>query len=230
MKQAKVNILLAILLGFLVVLLYRAVNTGMKYMSIKEMYASSIELADQKSEIAQLSEKLDDMRLQIEAYRQAKEDETIDYEAFLRAEIESMKKMAGVVDLAGPGVIIIVSDGTRELQSLENPNNVLVHDLDIRYVVDDLRNAGAEAISINNQRILFDRTRIVCTGPTIKINDQVFAPPYVIQAIGDRKLLESAINAPGSFSEDLRAWGVYLEVYTSVHVVIPAFESVGFVH
>lgn len=85
----------------------------------------------------------------------------------------------------------------------------------------------ALAIAINGQRVVFNKSNIQCTGPTIKINDQVFAPPYIIEAVGDRKFLESAINAPGSFSESLRSWGVFVEVNTSISVTIPAYE--GFV-
>ncbi len=215
------------LLGFFMGLQYKTVSTGAKYMSIKDMYTYSIELENQQSEIDQLNQKIEEITNQVNAYQLAKEDESIDYELVLRNEIESVKALAGLTALEGPGVIIIVTDGTRELGADENPNNVLVHDIDIRALVDDLRNAGAEAISINNERVVFNKSNIQCTGPTIKVNDQVFAPPYIIQAIGDRKFLESAVNAPESYSESLRQWGLFVEVNTSVSIQIPAYQ--GFV-
>ena len=203
----------------------KTLNSGVKYLSIKDMYTYSIELESQKSEIVQLKAKAEELNKQISAYTTAKEDAEIDYEAFLVGEIENIKSAAGLTKLEGPGVVIIVTDGTRDLIEDEDPNNVLVHDLDIRAMVDDLRNAGAEAIAINGQRVVFNKSNIQCTGPTIKINDQVFAPPYIIQAIGDRKFLETAINAPGSFSSALRSWGVFVEVNTSISVTIPAYEG-----
>lgn len=225
-KQGRI-LLLTIVLGLLVAMQLRTLESSVKYLSIKDMYSVSIELESQKSELALLSTKINDLKSQISAYQTAKEDEEIDYEAFLLSEIEQTKMVAGLTKLEGPGVVIIVTDGTRELIEDENPNNILVHDIDIRAMVDDLRNAGAEAIAINGQRVIFNRSNIICAGPTIKINDQVFAPPYVIEAIGDRKFLESAINAPGSFSESLRSWGVFVEVNTSISVTIPAYD--GFV-
>ena len=218
---------LSLILGLLIAMQIKTLASGVKYLSIKDMYSQSIELESQRSELVLLNAKINDLKSQIAEYQLAKEDEEIDYEQFLVKEIENTKTIAGLTHLEGPGVVIIVTDGTRELIEDENPNNVLVHDLDIRAMVDDLRNAGAEAIAINGQRVIFNKSNILCTGPTIKINDQVFAPPYIIEAIGDRKFLESAINAPGSFSESLRSWGVFVEVNTSISVAIPAYD--GFV-
>lgn len=225
--RKKTILVLSITLGMMLALQVKTLNSGVKYLSIKDMYTYSIELESQKSEIIQLTAKAEELNKQISAYTTAKEDAEIDYEAFLVGEIENIKSAAGLTKLEGPGVVIIVTDGTRDLIEDEDPNNVLVHDLDIRAMVDDLRNAGAEAIAINGQRVVFNKSNIQCTGPTIKINEQVFAPPYIIEAIGDRKFLESAINAPGSFSSALRSWGVFVEVNTSISVTIPAYE--GFV-
>ncbi|MDN5352955.1 MAG: hypothetical protein PWQ12_1876, partial [Clostridiales bacterium] len=185
----------------------------------------SIELESHKSEIEQLNQKKDLLTAQIDAYKTAQEDEGVDYQALLTSEINETKAIAGLTALEGPGVVILVSDGTRELIGNENRNNLLVHDIDIRSVVDELRNAGAEAISINGERVIFNKSNIQCTGPTIKVNDQVFAPPYIIQAIGDGEFLESAMNAPGSFAENLRAWGLFVEVDTSVNISIPAYTG-----
>lgn len=224
-KKQSLILSLTIVLGLLMAMQVKTLESGVKYLSIKDMYSVSIELESQKSELALLSSKIEELRGQISAYQTAKEDEEIDYEAFLISEIEMTKMVAGLTKVEGPGVVIIVTDGTRELIEDENPNNILVHDIDIRAMVDDLRNAGAEAIAINGQRVIFNKSNIICAGPTIKINDQVFAPPYVIEAIGDRKFLESAINAPGSFSESLRSWGVFVEVNTSISVTIPAYDG-----
>ena len=221
----KVILVLTLLLGILIAVQFRITNAGFKYMSIKEMYANSIELDAQRAEVEQLKLKMDALKSQITTYQTANESERINFENVLSVELENTKLISGLVGVEGPGVVIIVSDGTRELNINEDPNNILVHDLDIRAMVDDLRNAGAEAIAINGQRVIFNKSEIQCTGPTIKINDQTYAPPYIITAIGDRKYLESAINAPGSYSESLRNWGVYVEVNTSININIPAFTG-----
>ncbi|MGX8797883.1 DUF881 domain-containing protein [Fusibacter sp. JL298sf-3] len=225
MTKKQTQTVLGLLLGLFVALQVKAVNSGQKYLSMKDMYALSAELESTKRELEQLTEKKADLTDEISAYTTAKEDERVDYEQFLKDEIQWLKAASGFEPLAGPGVVVIVQDGSRALSEFEDPNNLIVHDLDIRSMVDDLRNAGAEAIAINGERILFNKTKIVCTGPTIQINDKAFAPPYVIQAIGDKDFLSAAVNAPGSFGDDLRKWGVFVEVNTSVHVEIPAYEA-----
>ncbi len=224
-RLQKTAFALTVLLGILSAMQFRAVNSGYKYMSIKDLYANSIELENQKAELVQLREKADEINSKIQAFETARDDDKINYESVLDDEISNLKKAAGLTEVEGPGIVIIVSDGTRELFENEDPNILIVHDLDIRAMVDDLRNAGAEAISINGQRVIFNKSNIQCTGPTMKINDQVFAAPFIIRAIGDRKYLESAINAPGSYSETLRSWGVFVEVNTAVSVSIPAYDG-----
>lgn len=221
----KLILFLTLLLGIMIAIQYRITNAGFKYMSIKEMYANSIELDVQRAEVDQLHGKIEALETQIKAYQTANENERVNFENVLSDELENAELISGLTDVIGPGVVIIVDDGTRELNVNESPNNIMVHDLDIRAMVDDLRNAGAEAISINGQRVIFNKSNIQCTGPTIKINDQIYAPPYIITAIGDRMYLESAINAPGSYSESLRNWGVYVEVNTSISITIPAFSG-----
>jgi len=224
-KNQIVIFLLTVLLGAMIVFQIRAANSGFKYMSIRDVYANSIELEAQKAELLQLQEKSDLLKSEIAEYKTANEDERIDLEAFLKNEIERQKQISGITSVQGQGVIVIISDGTRELNENENPNSIMVHDLDVRAIVDDLRNAGAEAISINDQRVIFNLSEIECTGPTIKINDQVFAQPFIIRAIGDRKYLESAINAPGNYGETLRNWGVFIEVNTSINISIPGYTG-----
>jgi len=221
----RVLFILTLMLGMMAAIQFRITDAGIKYMSIKEMYDSAIQLDAQRAELDQLKLKVNTLKEQITTYQTANENERINFENVLSVELNHTEIIAGLTDLEGPGVVIIVEDGTRELNDNESPDNVLVHDIDIRAMVDDLRNAGAEAIAINGQRVVYNKSNIQCTGPTIKINDQVYAPPYIIKAIGDRRFLESAINAPGSYSESLRNWGIFVEVNTAISVTIPAFSG-----
>ena len=61
-------------------------------------------------------------------------------------------KITGMTEVTGPGVIITLSDGKGVATSTLNPSQLIVHDLDVLSVVNELINAGAEAISINDQR------------------------------------------------------------------------------
>lgn len=195
-----------------------------KYVSLNEIQTYTQELERESAELNQLVERVRLMTLQISEYENSKAESGGIEEAMIN-QIEKIKAFSGLKGLEGQGVIVIINDGERELNEFEDPNNVLVHNMDVQNLVDDLRYAGAEAISINDQRFVFGKTEIQCTGPTIRINDEVFAQPFIIKAIGDKHHLESAINAPGSFGQVLRQYGVFLEVYTSVNIEIPAYTG-----
>ena len=84
-------------------------------------------------------------------------------------QIQEGKKILGMTDVTGPGVIITLSDSKKDANSVLNPNELLVHDGDVLSVINELKNAGAEAISINDQRIV-PTTSISCGGNIIEIN------------------------------------------------------------
>lgn len=225
-REQKINIVILFALGGLIIgMLFQVIGETDKYISPNQKYKMALEIEALKTENQVLQERIMDYEKQITARVIALEDIRIDYESLLIDKLGEMKSLAGSTTLEGEGVVVFVSDGNRELQSNENPNNLVVHDIDIRGMLDELRFSGAEAISVNDQRVLLEYSSIKCVGPTIRINDRIFAAPYVIKAIGDRKLLEASINSPQSFTQVLRGWGLEIEVNTAVNVNIPAYEQ-----
>ena len=107
-------------------------------------------------------------------------------------ELEELKYKTGLTDVKGRGVIVTLNDA----EKLEEGDNVLerlIHDRDVLHVINELRVAGAEAISINNERLIATSEQI-CAGPTIKINSNRYAVPYEIKAIGDPEQLSKALK------------------------------------
>ncbi len=137
---------------------------------------------------------------------------------------EELKIRACLVPLEGPGLIVKMDDSTKEAKTGENPNLYLIHDDDILRVINELRAAGAEAISINNQRLV-DTSEIRCAGPTLSVNNVRSSAPYEIHAIGDRKTLENAIKMRGGVAETLKVWGIHLEVEVSNTVYVPPYKG-----
>lgn len=116
--------------------------------------------------------------------------------------------LLGLVDVEGEGVTITAKDG-QITKAADNLSDYLVHDVDLREIVSELCNAGAEAISINDQRIV-NTTCIVCAGNVISINGEKVTSPFVIKAIGNQERL-FGINRPGGYLQ-------YMKEYTSVDV------------
>jgi uncharacterized protein YlxW (UPF0749 family) len=97
------------------------------------------------------------------------------------ARAQRLAAVSGFGPVEGPGVRVTVDD---------SPSGELVVDRDLRPLVIGLWDAGAEAISINGQR-LTSRSAIRNTADAIQVNSRPLSPPYVIQAIGDPLTLEA---------------------------------------
>lgn len=221
----KLNILLfSILVGFAISLQVKNVKGEYLYVPLKVIHDYKVAIESERREMENLRKMILEKKKQIEEYEKIKQEGGVIKEA-MQKELEEQKLIGGFVDVEGPGIILVVNDGTRELYEGEDPNNVLVHDIDILNLVNDLKVAGAEAISINGQRVLAT-SEMSCAGYTIRINNQVFAQPFIIKAIGDPKTLEAALNAPGTYAQFLKEIvGLYIEVDTVLNMKIPKYSE-----
>ncbi len=115
--------------------------------------------------------------------------------------------LAGLTPVQGPGVVVTLNDSRKPLSNMPTgiaPANI-IHDTDINQVVNELKAAGAEAIAVNDQRLVATSS-IRCMGPTVFINFVPTAPPFVIKAIGNPKTLAGAMNIPGGVGTQLKAY------------------------
>ncbi len=137
---------------------------------------------------------------------------------------DDVMMFAGMTALEGPGIILTIDDSGKIAKKDNDPNLYLVHDEDILKVVNELRAAGAEAISINDQRLTAN-SEIRCAGPTISVNNVRSAPPFEIRAIGDKDNLINAINMRGGVADSLKVWGIKLDIQPSDNVWVPAYKA-----
>ena len=139
-------------------------------------------------------------------------------------QIQQGNKMIGLTEVTGPGVIITLSDSTKDASSALNASDLLVHDGDILSVINELKNAGAEAISINDQRLV-PTSSIVCGANIIEINGEKVGAPFEIKAIGLPEQL-SALSRPGGYLEILKNATVGVELKKSNNITIPKYAGV----
>jgi len=137
---------------------------------------------------------------------------------------DDIMMFAGMTALEGPGIILTIDDSGKIAKKDNDPNLYIVHDEDVLKVVNELRAAGAEAISINGQRLTAN-SEIRCAGPTISVNNVRSAPPFEIRAIGDKDNLTNAINMRGGVADSLKVWGIKLDIKPSDDVWIPAYKA-----
>ena len=138
-------------------------------------------------------------------------------------EIKQGNKILGLAEVTGPGVIVTLSDSKKDISSALDPSSLVVHDLDVLSVINELQNAGAEAISINDQRIV-PTTGIICGGNIIDINQEKVGAPFVIKAIGLPEQL-AALSRPGGYLETLKGYSIGVELKKSNNITIPKYSG-----
>lgn len=143
---------------------------------------------------------------------------------------EQIKKdniILGYTDVTGPGIIISLKDNSnlKDQSKIENIEWLLIHASDVVAVINDLRNAGAEAISINGQRVV-DRTSVYCAGNVLNVNNVKIGSPIEIKAIGEADLLYGSLNIPGGYLELMRDTGITVTVRKSQDIKIEKYEGI----
>ena len=137
--------------------------------------------------------------------------------------------LLGLTTLEGKGIEFTVQDDptvtSETIGIFDDISSHIVHDGDLRRIVNELKNAGAEAISINGQRIV-TTTAITCIGNVIKINDEKVSSPFIIKAIGFPESMESALNRLGGYLDYLNDDGIVTSIKKLDNVTIPKYTGV----
>ena len=141
----------------------------------------------------------------------------------LSEKLDKINSQIGLTALQGEGIIIRLEDG--EEGSGSSIRDTVVHDSDLKAIVNDLCTAGAEAISINGQRIV-SNTSITCIGNVIKINDEKVGNPFEIHVIGSKARLDGAVSMNGRTLSKMKKDGIVVEVSRSDSVVVPRYDGI----
>lgn len=183
---------------------------------IKELSTNITQL---KTERDSLQERVDKLRDQLD---QAASGPQL---ADLKSKLELARVEAGVTNVSGPGIEVTLNDSNIAFQVGENPSLYVLHDEDVLRIINELKAAEAEALSINGQRLLAT-SEIRCIGPTILVNkNKRLVPPYVITAIGDPDKMIGALKMRGGVIEQLQVFGIQVNVKKLSSVTVPAYNG-----
>lgn len=152
------------------------------------------ELASLKEKCEEAETKLQDTNSRIEEYKNQMSSE-MSAKELLNQEVEESEKYLGLTDVKGEGIIITLEDN-----SFKN-----IERFDLISLVNELKLAGAEAISINDERVVNNTDIAFINNRIILVNGRRISSPYIIKAIGDKKYLESAITIKGGFLDEIKA-------------------------
>lgn len=118
--------------------------------------------------------------------------------ARLRDEAAPLAGAAGVDPARGPGLVVTLTDAHRDANGRfprdASPDDLVVHQQDIQAVLNALWSAGAEAIQMQDQRLIATSAPR-CVGNTLLLNGRTYSPPYTVTAIGDVAAMQAALAA-----------------------------------
>lgn len=139
--------------------------------------------AQQRQNIAQLQSQIDELTAQAGGQPAGK------------AQLNELGRAAHLTAVRGPAVRVTLTDAPLEFNPPGvSPDLLVVHQQDIQTMVNALWAAGAEAMTIQGQRI-FATSAIKCVGNTVVLHGTPYAPPYEIVAIGNQEALEAGLAA-----------------------------------
>lgn len=214
--------LVALLLGLLIAVQLRSANqvdNALPDLRVSEMRSVLMETITQNQ---LLTRDLEDMRQKVADYEQAalKGESSLQV---IQSELANARLLAGLVDVQGPGLTITLTDSQSDALAGENPNVYLIHDEDLLKLVNVLSAAGAEAISINDQRLLAT-SEIHCAGPTISINNVRVGAPFVVKVIGNAETMDSALRIREGVIDTLSYFGIGITVKRETSLTVPAYK------
>ena len=214
--------LVALLLGLLIAVQLRSatqVDNAIPDLRVSEMRSVLMETITQNQ---LLTRDLEDLRQKVHEYENA----TLKGESAMQvvqSDLESARLLAGLMDVKGPGLVLTLTDSQAEALPGDNPNVFLIHDEDLLKLVNVLFSAGAEAISINDQRLVAT-SEIYCAGTTISINNTRVGPPYVVNVIGNPETMDSALHIREGIINTLSYFGIGVSVRRENVVIVPAYK------
>jgi uncharacterized protein YlxW (UPF0749 family) len=136
-------------------------------------------------------------------------------------ELRTARIANGMVEVKGPGIVLEVSDSTmKATEGLGGGDVYVLHDFDLLQIANALWSAGAEAISLNGQRLIAG-SAIACSSQLIEVNRVTVAPPFIFQAIGDKSKLSAALNIRDGVLDRLRVLQFPVKLTPKDDVLIP---------
>lgn len=227
---------IALVLGIMCFALTIAIVVQCKTISNANKIAGSTANDELKTEVLKWKEKYE------EAYEDLEELEVIleerrnlatsndESSTKIQTQLTTLNSLIGATDVNGKGVIITLADNanvtSQTVGIYDNISNYLIHDSDLTRLVNELKNAGAEAISINDERII-SSTSITCDGNVILINGNKISSPFTIKVIGSQELILGAIQRPGGLLDlELIPFGLLGNVVKEDNITIYKYSGV----
>lgn len=176
-----------------------------------------------RAQVEELDAAVTELRSRVEEAQQAAARRS-EGDARLARTLAELGELAGTSPLEGPGLEVRLSDSTRRPPEGEDEGAYRIHDRDVQLVVNALFAAGAEAISVNDVRLVAT-SPIRAAGATIVVSFRPLNPPYVIKAIGaDRERFDRTDEAR-LYARWRDVFGLGFRVRTVDQLTVPGYTG-----
>jgi uncharacterized protein YlxW (UPF0749 family) len=179
-----------------------------------------------EAEQRELRAVLTTLRQELNARQKAASADTDRLQA-LKSELDRQRLLAGLVPVQGPGVMITLDDSGAQIPLGADANTYIIHEHDLRDIVNLLWMAGSEAMAINDERLV-GNSSIYCVGSTVMVNDTRLSPPYVIRAIGNPRVQQDYLRNPSylnALKEKILLYGLKFEVEPVSGLSLPDYDG-----
>ena len=144
------------------------------------------------------------------------------------AELSRLRMLAGLESVEGNGLAVTLADNPRPPENALEINNYIIHDYDVRAILNALWAGGAGAVAINGERLV-QSSAVRCVGTTILVNSTRLGAPFVVSAIGDpdslRRSLETDRDASMLLDDYARAFGLKIDVEQVDSLILPSYRG-----
>ncbi len=154
------------------------------------------ELSSWKSKYDEINLKYEEISKKVEEYKQQMKDNA-DATALIKNDIAENEKYLGYSDVEGEGLVITLEDNSKKEITSD----------DLLNLVNQLKLAGAEAISINDERVVNTTDITIVNGAFVFVNGKRLSSPYTVKVIGNQKYLDSAISIKYGYIDEITANG-----------------------
>jgi uncharacterized protein YlxW (UPF0749 family) len=164
-------------------------------------------------QLADLRAELDQIQLSASTQSGAAKD--------IQARIDDLKTVAGLNERLGDGVEILLDDA-RGAAAAKDVEKSICHNTDLTDIVNQAWRGGAEAIAINDERIV-GSSSIYCVGSTIMVNGTLMSPPFKVLVIGPQNELLATYDDPTQLRDikqrrDIYGLGFRVSRATALHI------------
>jgi uncharacterized protein YlxW (UPF0749 family) len=204
--------MVAVFIGLMIAMQFRTNNSVEQAVPVDRLQELTIEKKQVERDLEQLKEEFADLQIKLEEAGKSHTAAT----GALESELFKNKLYGGLVPVEGQGVEVLLDNQEGSFYNIK--------DDDLLKLLNDLRGAGAEAIAVNDQRILAT-TEVRLAGSHINVNLTRLSPPYKVVAIGPSGTLKSSLEIRGGLTEYLSDLGVSVTVESKDRVLVPAYTG-----